>query len=545
MTPEQEQAIAIASARARMAAAQKSQPVASPDISTRFGIPQPSPERKRIQDVSRNAIVEGVASLPDSIFNTPSNIWNLGKAAYGTARTAMGNPDAAPEVSMPPNYINRFARHVGLTTAAGEPETSKEKLLAAALRGGAGMALAPGAAIPNMAAGVASGVAGEGVTQATGSPMAGLAASLATPFAMQAGKGMADQKIAALRQSQQRNAVEDATLRAGQQAGYVLPPSHLDQGGVKGWINRRLEGFAGKADVNQDVNGRNQAVTNSIAANELSFPPNTAITESRLDQFRDAAARPYRDVVSLPTLPPPRVTGIRGYPLFGKTPDSPAQALHDLKETRLRATDHWREFDRTGSVTAKDAATAASNKAAQLESDIEKAAIAGGRPDLVDELRNARTQIAKSHDIERALNVGNSDVSAPIIGRALDKGKPFTGGLDTVGRFAEAFPQHVREGARVPTPGVSKMEVFSMAGLAALGGGALGPAGVAMGAIPLLSTPTRAMILSKPYQKIMATRNYDPSTLSKLLSETSTVNKDAAYRAALIGALRTQQAGDQ
>ena len=141
-------------------------------------------------------------------------------------------------------------------------------------------------------------------------------------------------------------------------------------------------------------------------------------------------------------------------------------------------------------------------KAEQLDQAIDQAATQAGRPELIAQLREARTAIAKSYDIERALNVGDGNVSATVIGRLLDQGKPLSGELKVIGRFAQAFPSVTREAAMVPTPGVSALDplasaAFGMGGYAAAGG----PAGLLAAGLPLLRGPARSLTLSDLMQK--------------------------------------------
>ncbi|HEY6020109.1 MAG TPA: hypothetical protein VIY48_09465, partial [Candidatus Paceibacterota bacterium] len=108
------------------------------------------------------------------------------------------------------------------------------------------------------------------------------------------------------------------------------------------------------------------------------------------------------------------------------------------------------------------------------------------------------------------------DVSAPVIGALLKKGKPLTNELQTVGKFSQAFPQYVRDGAKIPTPGVSKSEAILGTLLGSGGAIATGnPMGAALGALPLISGPVRSMLLSKPYQSVMANipQQTSPATL--------------------------------
>jgi hypothetical protein len=311
---------------------------------------------------------------------------------------------------------------------------------------------------------------------------------------------------------QSRNTVRDATLKVGQEAGYVVPPSAVESSVLK----KRLESIGGKAAVGQEAASRNQQVTNALARKALGLADDTPLSEGALDAFRNQAAQPYRDVSALPTLPPDRLTGIRGYPLIGPEKQAPAEALRDLKLARSQANDKWKEFARTGVVTAQEEAQALSKKVDALENYLEQTAQAAGRNDLAQALKESRTKIAKSYNVERALNLGTGDISAPILGRALDKGAPLTGELETIAKFQQAFPQYMREGEKIPTPGVSKSEALSAALLAGVGGAAGGPAGMVAGALPLLSDPARKLALSKVMQP---SPNYATPATQKVLQK--------------------------
>ncbi len=123
---------------------------------------------------------------------------------------------------------------------------------------------------------------------------------------------------------------------------------------------------------------------------------------------------------------------------------------------------------------------------------------------------------AKSYDIERALNLGDSTVSAPIIGRQLDKtgtaGK--SGALSIIGKMAEAFPSVMREGGRVPSPGVSGTDAAMSAMLGVGGGAAAGPAGILAAGLPLLRSPARNLVLSPAYQKFATS---DPTKFQAII----------------------------
>lgn len=300
---------------------------------------------------------------------------------------------------------------------------------------------------------------------------------------------------------QSKNAVRDATLKAGQEAGYVLPPSAVQSS----FLKNRLESIGGKAAVGQEAAARNQQATNALARKALGMSDDVPLSEGVLDAFRKEAAQPYREIAALPAMPPTRsmsnINPSRNpYPVIGPAQQAPAEALRDLQLARSQANDAWKEYSRTGVVTAKEAAESLSKKVQGLESYLEETAQAAGRNDLAAALKEARTKIAKSYEIERALNIGTGDISAPILGRAMDKGAPMTGELATIAKFQQAFPSYMREGEKIPTPGVSKSEALAAALLASIGGAAGGPAGMVAGALPLLSEPARKLALSKALQ---------------------------------------------
>jgi hypothetical protein len=148
--------------------------------------------------------------------------------------------------------------------------------------------------------------------------------------------------------------------------------------------------------------------------------------------------------------------------------------------------------------------------AKMLETLIDREASKAGNPELLGRLREARTGLAKNYTVERALNIGSGDVDAHVIGRLLDKGSPMTGGLETIGRFAEAFAPYSREASKIPTPGVSKVEGLAAAALGMGGhGSGLGwlPAG-----LPLLAGPTRSLMLSGLMQR---PRSYERGVMSQ------------------------------
>lgn len=143
--------------------------------------------------------------------------------------------------------------------------------------------------------------------------------------------------------------------------------------------------------------------------------------------------------------------------------------------------------------------------------DMEKVSRMQGRPDLLDDLRRARVRLAKTHIVEKALNLGDGNVSAQIIGRLYDQGAPLSGELQIVGKFAQAFPRVSRDLSAVPPPGVSGVDAASSAFLG-MGGAAMAGnvAGAVAGGLPLLRGPARRYLTDPtkaPQQRLLASVN--------------------------------------
>ena len=337
-----------------------------------------------------------------------------------------------------------------------------------------------GERLKNVALGGAFGVGGKYVGDKGGQYLADRLTSKTTELATRQG---------------QRSAA-DATLKAGQEAGYVVPPSAVNPT----FVGNRLESVAGKAALGQKAAIKNQEVTDRLARQFLGMADDTPLTTATLGQAREAAAAPYREV--------------------SKLNSKAAQFLDDWKTQNFESKMQWNYFKRSGDPAAYKAAKSAEKAANDALTEIEMLARQAKRPDLVLDLKKSRVQIAKIHQVEKAVNDATGSVDASVLGRAFDRGEKLTGELGTIGSFQQAFPSYMREASKIPTPGVSKSE--ALVGLLMGTGGALGtgsPAGMLLAAAPLLSHPTRSLLLSGAGQRALAQpQNYVPGLLYSMPS---------------------------
>ena len=297
---------------------------------------------------------------------------------------------------------------------------------------------------------------------------------------------------------QSLNEVQDATFNAARAEGYKFPPSSAGGGGVNKWA----EGAAGRPMLNQEITLHNQKITNKIAAREAGLPENSAITVGRLEARRQQLAAPYREVAQIDPLV--------------------AQDLQALREARADAKKWFSYYDRTGNPVVEKRAQRLANQAEFLESQIEQAAVQAGKPDLVNRLKKARQEIAKTYDIERALIEGSGDISAASLGAMLDKGKPLSGGLETIAMAQQSrLKPYMGDAGAIRNPGVERIR--GALGVAANLSGAHGGIGWLSEGLPMLAGPTRSMIMSEPYQNLVGRPSYPasqmtPQTLAGILA---------------------------
>jgi hypothetical protein len=153
------------------------------------------------------------------------------------------------------------------------------------------------------------------------------------------------------------------------------------------------------------------------------------------------------------------------------------------------------------------------------------------RPELVPQMKEARVEIAKTHAVERALNLGDGTIDAQAIGRAYDNGAKLTGRLETIAKFALGPGKQVsRPSASVPAPGVSALDYMSSLGLGLGGYGTMGTKGVALAALPYLRPMARDLVASNWYQNKFAIPDYKPpfepqSLASMLVQQANMANQ--------------------
>ena len=322
-----------------------------------------------------------------------------------------------------------------------------------------------------------------------------------------------------------RNAPIDETLQRSVGAGYTVPPSQ--SGG--GFMSRTAEALSGKYKTNQLAGIRNQEVTNRLAKQAIGIADDMPLTDDAIRQIRstaynqgyqpiraagrisaddafrtqlDDAVSVFREAASdFPDLIDD--SAIKLVDAVNKDSFDSKSAMSAIRVLRDKASAMYRAGENGSGKALRDAAEA-------LEGQIERH-LSGMGDDgvrMLDDFRNARRLIAKTHSVEDAMKGNNVDATA--LARMLNRGSPLTAELDDIARFSTSFPKV----ARIPDAGdANPFTIMDFAYSGAAGAAGMTPAA----ALPLARVASRYGILSGPVQRSMAKRAYDPSVLAKAL----------------------------
>jgi hypothetical protein len=308
---------------------------------------------------------------------------------------------------------------------------------------------------------------------------------------------------------QSRNQARDATLAAGQKAGYVVPPSYAESGVG----SRLLEGISGKYKTNQLAAIKNQEVTDSLVRKSLGLADDAPLTSEAMQNLRNVAyqsgyeplasagamkATPQYDA-ALNSIVSKYNAAQQSFPGAAKNDVSElvksfrvkdfdsGSAVQAVRVLRENADDAFRQGNNALGKASKDIAKAIEN---EIEANLSKMGKPGA--DLLKNFRDARTLMAKSHTVEDALKEGAGRVNAAKLASRVQAGKPMTGELETIGKFANVFP----DVAKMPQSGYANpLTVLDYAA----GGIGYGVNPWAL-ALPAARVASRYGILSRPYQ---------------------------------------------
>jgi len=494
--------------------------------------------------VAANAGNRAIAAVPDTLLNAPTNLWNLAKAGFGTAATALGKDEWAPEMTPTPDLARKAMEKMGYIDDRYNPQTAGQRMLAAGTGGAVSAAMNPASSGKQLAsllaAGATSGLAGQGTKEVTGSDTAALAASMLTPLAVNAAKTSAQNKIQQLQSDKLKNAPRDETLTRAMAEGYQVPPATVNPSKT----NQVLESIAGKASTQQAVSTKNAAVTDKLARRSIGLGDDVPLTaEATQNVRREAYAKGYEPLktagpVSAGKLYRDELDKIESTyqgaarSFSGAVKNEVSEMIAPLRKRVFDAGDAvdmtkvLRENADKAFANGDKALGNAQRAAAKAIEDQLERGLAGktNSPELLENFREARKLMAKTYTVEKAIKEGGGNVDANKIARELQKGAPLTGDLETIGRFANVFSKANQTPQVVGSQGVSKVAALSSALMGGGGAAALGPLGAGAAAIPFVVPPAaQSLILSKAYQGRQLPK-YEANLLAKILADTPDLN---------------------
>ncbi len=543
------------------------EPASGFDLATaRSASEVPGPRRRAsTMDIITSAPYRAVAGAADIFLTAPQNVANLAKMGFGTAATALGRPDLAPDVTAPRQPVAEAFKRAGLIREPQGETTAGQRVLDVALQGATGAVLGGAGGIgqaaktlPQLArattgmaaTGAVAGAAGQGVTEVTGQPLLGAAISMATPgVAISA----AQARQARLQAEQARNAVRDLTLRQGQAEGYIATPGSI----TPSTQNVLAERLAGKTRTQQEFAVRNQEATDFLARRALGLPPDARLERSTTQQIRkDEFQKGYEPLNRIGTVKTDQDFDsalnnvLQAYTGPGRSfPGAIPQPVVDLVNSyrvgqfnsadALQATRTLRE-QANANISRGDNALGLAQRAVSnaLEDQIERSLQQAGNPNaqaMLEQFRASRQRMAISHAVEDAIIEGGGSVNARQLANDLQtRGKYFSGDLDLIARFANiSRPVMVQPGTQ-GTPGSQTLFGGIGGGLGAAVGYAMGGAqGATLGGVVGAMAPAAVSAGARRYLRSdlaqqRAIPTYDSPTVNALAAQ-----NEALLRAAM------------
>ena len=443
--------------------------------------------RRTLPFVTGN-INKGIAGVLDAPGNAMTDVYNLGKAAVGTALTAAGRPDLAPDLTPHPDGFRKIGEATGMITGQAEPRTTGEKIAAEALQLGGGMAVPLGPA-------------------------------------KQPGAFTQLRKAAEVAASERaaQGATIAKTLQESRKLGYVVPPSQVSSS----LTGNAVEGLIARtAPIERVASTKNAAITNRLVRRDLGLTPIQPVTDQTFEAIRRDAGQAYEAIKKsgvqikadkefdtalqkIKSSDYGQAAGEYGDILgneavanlvkgINKPEVSSTAAVEMVKELRRRATKNLKAWD---DLEKQDLGNAQRQAAQALEDLIGRNLQGAGRGKLAQDWKDARSLIAKSYDAEAAWD--GSNFSAKQLTKLAEKGSPLTGGMAQAAEFARHFPKAAQDVTKMAQKsGFSQYDLWGGLAGATLTGH---PEALAIAAIPWA---TQRALLSSAGQKMFATPDY-------------------------------------
>lgn len=507
LTIEQQQAIAIASARARAAQAKPEQGNMYTQGDVQYS-PEGIPLTTSSYGSAPTGVTKDVQQALTSTVGLPLNI------ATGAAKVPAGVVQALSKLmgsnagDVPVNMINQIEK--GTQAQMGDVGNAVSQVGSVAgqtapFLAGGGIGQIP-SFTQKVGTGIKAGVlSGLATPEETGLSQQDFMQAKGQNMALQGGiggafpvLGVGASKLADMVRGTKMSPQMNMAIEKAREAGYTVPPTQA--GG--GLVNRALEGMAGKISTLQEASVRNQEITNKLATKSLGLSEDTVLTPEILGNIRSEAGKAYDAIAKLPKKPEVLADSTMNRVAMAEI--DPKKMVYDLRVARNEADGYYNAYARSADPEQLLKAKSAKAQATKLENDLEQYAKDMGKLDLLPKLRDARQLIAKTYTVENAMNKTTGTIDAKEFAKRLQKGKPMSDELKQIGEFAQAFPKAAQKPEIIGgTIGISPLDyaAATVTGGASMLAGQNNEATGATTLAALLARPAaRRLVLSNPMQ---------------------------------------------
>ena len=312
--------------------------------------------------------------------------------------------------------------------------------------------------------------------------------------------------------------------------GATLPPTQVNPS----FINSILEGISGKQTTAQVASIKNQAVVNAQARKALGLADDVELTPKVLQDYRDVKGQAYEALKSNNAYYTDKKfindinTKSADLQKLANTTDVSAElnVINGLKQMSFDGVGLVEQmkrlrYDAERNLMSGDPKNSALGKAQkfaanQLEDLAERNLQKFNQPDVMNNFKQARKDIAKSYTIEKSMNLATGDVSGAKLGSRSAAGKIVPSELQALADAAATFPKAFQNPATVGSvPVISPLDLGSAAIASAASGNPL-----VMGSA-LTRPAVRTGITSGMYQRNMLpnTKPQTPGLLNRITTD--------------------------
>ncbi len=304
--------------------------------------------------------------------------------------------------------------------------------------------------------------------------------------------------------------------------GLKLTPTQANAG----FLGRAIESLTGSAKLERVMSKSNAVTVDNGVRQDLNLPKNAPLTPATLQAAKSPHNAVYNAVSKVGNVPvddtfrsdiaginnrtgagsfgfdvPPSISNLQEW--YGSLDNFDAgDAVQKIRQLRKDGRTNLKIYDPEKNALGQAQVQVASALENQLDRHIQSGAFQGPNgqvaPDLVDQWRNARVQLAKINSAEDALDSGH--ISAADLERQLNKGVPLSGNMRAIAEAHGNFDRSLQDISKIRNSGpFSALDPF----LGAVAGHFSPPLAASMFAAPL----ARAGLASRLYQDVGIGKN--------------------------------------